>query len=425
MEAKKFGFAHDASPAFKFDPTDADIVAHYLLPRGLGIPNPHAHAIIDDDPRSLPPWDLLAKHGHTVAGDQAVHAFFFGPPTDASKNGGRKGRTVEGGGTWQGQKGADETITLLRPGGGEVDIVYKRYNLTFKHLGRCTGYVMHEYEIVSPPLPGGTVLSRIKFKAPKKAAPPVADAQQAVLHASPTDPKQACPSYGYDAARGEQFAGAQDGYYYAPAAPPTYNLPMGEYDSNYNTAQADVLYGGATGETAGTCYDPSNQYQAEDGYYYAPAAPPRYDPPMGEYDNNNYYNADEMMSCGDGILSAQADGFYGGGTVETASTYCDPSSGVPEYGGKYIDYYGEYQHDPSNQYLQAGDAAVMCEEFISEQSTGALCGNSDNGSVTGTEASADSTISLCDDITFYNMMFGIGGDDNLCEQRDAGHPAKG
>jgi hypothetical protein len=136
MEAKKFGFSLDASPAFKFDPTEADIVAHYLLPRALGIPNPHAHAIIDDDPRSLPPWDLLVKHGHAAGGDQSVHAFFFGPPTDASKNGGRKGRTVKGGGTWQGQKGADETITLLRPGGGEVDIVYKRYNLTFKHLGR-------------------------------------------------------------------------------------------------------------------------------------------------------------------------------------------------------------------------------------------------------------------------------------------------
>jgi hypothetical protein len=71
---------------------------------------------------------------------------------------------------------------------------------------------------------------------------------------------------------------------------------------------------------------------------------------------------------------------------------------------------------------------VTCEEFISEQPTGALGGNSDNGSVMGTEASAhssDSTISLCHDITFYNMMFGIGGDDNFCEQRDAGDPAKG
>jgi hypothetical protein len=66
----------------------------------------------------------------------------------------------------------------------------------------------------------------------------------------------------------------------------------------------------------------------------------------------------------------------------------------------------------------------MREKFISEQPTGALCGNSDNGSVMGTEASAESTISLshdnCDDITFYNMLFGIGGDDNKCEQRDAG-----
>jgi hypothetical protein len=108
----------------------------------------------------------------------------------------------------------------------------------------------------------------------------------------------------------------------------------------------------------------------------------------------------------------------------------DPSSYVPECGDEYRDYYGEYQqwrdqHNPSSQY-PAGDAAVTCEEFISEQPTSALCGNIDNCSVLGTEASAHSTVSLCDggedkcdDITFYNMLFGIGGD----EQKDAADPA--
>ncbi|KAM0825740.1 hypothetical protein ACQ4PT_069348 [Festuca glaucescens] len=233
MEAKKFGFGLDMPPAFKFDPTDADIVAHYLLPRALGIPNPHDHAIIKDvDPGKVPPWEILERCGYggqAAAENHAVHAFFFCPPTDASHNGGRKSRTVPGGGVWQGQKGTEETITLLGPAGDEVDVRYKRYNLTFMHRGRPSGYVMHEYVILSPPFPG-TVLTRIKLKAKKN----VADAQQVVLQLP--DTSQTDPSYDYEyhaaAADGEGFAGSQDaalddsnGHDYTPL-PLQYDLPV-------------------------------------------------------------------------------------------------------------------------------------------------------------------------------------------------------
>ncbi|KAM3272906.1 hypothetical protein ACQJBY_042768 [Aegilops geniculata] len=164
MEASRFGFGRDMAAAFKFDPTDADIVASYLLPRAVGLAEPHGreHAVIDDDPMSLPPWDLMEKHNHGTS-DQA---FFFGPP----RNGGRVTRVVpgKGGGTWQGQNGRVGTVTLFCDGdgdgarAGEVDISYRRYDLTYKRAGdkAPSGWVMSEYQITSPPLLS-TVLTRI------------------------------------------------------------------------------------------------------------------------------------------------------------------------------------------------------------------------------------------------------------------------
>jgi hypothetical protein len=210
MEASKFGFGATTPPAFVFNPTDADIVAHYLLPRALGLHNPHAHAIIEDDPCSAPPWEVLKRHGH----EDSDHAFFFGPPTDASS------RTVRGG-VWQRRKGKvhEDAVTLVHPaGGGEVDIRYRRHELDFSVAKReCerAGYVMHEYQIVSPPLPG-TVLTRIKVH--KNAyRPPAADADAGGADGQHADlqvpgPEQPGPSHEHDApTNGDGFAGAQDG----------------------------------------------------------------------------------------------------------------------------------------------------------------------------------------------------------------------
>jgi hypothetical protein len=423
MEASKFGFGLDMPPAFKFDPTDADIVAHYLLPRALGIPNPHDHAIIKDfDPGKDPPWDILRRADDE---NHAIHAFFFCPATDASKNGGRKCRTVPKAGVWQGQKGTEETITLLAPGGGgEVDIRYKRYNLTFIHLGRPSGYVMHEYEILSPPFPG-TVLTRLKLKAKKNAdGPPVANAQaQPVVPPQLPHTHQTGPSYDYQYHAAAGFAaGAQDaalydsnGYDYAP--PLEYDLPVCEYDNNYyynaaemmdtngegfTGAQADPFYGGGTVETAGDyyCYDPSNYVSQCGG--------------AGEYDNN-CYNAAEMMSNGERFTGARADACCGGGIAEVAAEYYDPSSNyVPECAGEYSDYCVEYQQQQgaSNQY-QAEDTAGMCTGgggFIGEQQAAAHHDNSDKGRV----AHSTDDIALYNNYDPSNYVPECGGEQNYC-----------
>jgi hypothetical protein len=170
MEAARFGF--DFPPAYKFDPTDADLVAHYLLPRAIGFPNPKAHAIIDDDPCSCPPWELLRRHGH----EGSDQAFFFGPPRDPA---GRARRAVRpglgggGGGLWRGQKATEADLVVFRRGGGaQLKLRFRRNNLSYQHNGDANtrGWVMHEYHILHPKPHPGAVLSRIRItdKAKKK-----------------------------------------------------------------------------------------------------------------------------------------------------------------------------------------------------------------------------------------------------------------
>ncbi|KAF7021453.1 hypothetical protein CFC21_034403 [Triticum aestivum] len=417
MEASKFGFGPDTPPAFKFDPTDADIVAGYLLPRALGLPNPYAHAIIEDDPASAPPWELLRRH---YGSGRVDHAFFFGPPA----NGRRKSRTIKGAGVWQGQKGSQGTVTLLRPGGGELDVTYKRYDLTFcraKH-GGSTGYVMHEYEIISPPLPG-TVLSRVNInKHPKK--------KRAAAGERPGT------SYQYDASA----------------------MPSDSSGFSFSDAQAGALCGGNGGgmPDAG-CYYARLKYAFPED-----CCLPATDQPGASY------NAAAMNSDGQGFAGAQVDAFSGGGMVDTDAAYNN--------------YYGQYQEvapwscqlgqsHNHGQYL-SGDAAVMRshgEGFSvqqpagalscyvenaalmcsgGEQQAGALCGYNNTGSVMPTEG-ASSTISLRDggengdkinDVLFgnhdgefnremsdqeiYDVLFGDNYDGHVnCEQSDAGDAA--
>jgi hypothetical protein len=164
MEAWRFGFSRFSGfPAFKFDPTDADIVASYLLPRAL-YGRGHA-AVIQDDVSRCEPWTLMREHGHAAS----AHAFFVHDHGNVGGGGGRRKvqRAVKnGGGVWRIQKGEEATLTIVRGGGGgggELDVVYKRRNLSFHRRGESSssGWVMHEYEITSPPLPA-TVLSRIR-----------------------------------------------------------------------------------------------------------------------------------------------------------------------------------------------------------------------------------------------------------------------
>jgi len=169
MEARRFGFGASMPPANKFDPTDEDIVAQYLLPRAVGVPNAYEHAVIDDDPYSCPPWELLRRHGH-AGSDQA---FFFVPPRDMSRNAGRVSRVVNPaapggvGGVWRGQKGEDKVLVIVRGDarGPELTVTFRRYNLSYYRKGdrRSSGWVMHEYHVVHPELRPGAVVARIKI----------------------------------------------------------------------------------------------------------------------------------------------------------------------------------------------------------------------------------------------------------------------
>ncbi|KAF0902532.1 hypothetical protein E2562_017930 [Oryza meyeriana var. granulata] len=99
----------------------------------------------------------MHEHGH----DASAHAFFVHDRPGS----GRRDRVVKnGGGVWRLQKSEEATLTILRDGGGgELDVAYKRRNLSFHRASEraSTGWVMHEYEITSPPLLT-TVLSRIR-----------------------------------------------------------------------------------------------------------------------------------------------------------------------------------------------------------------------------------------------------------------------
>jgi hypothetical protein len=193
MEAWRFGF--DPSlfpPACKFDPTDTDIVVHYLLPRALGVRNPYEHAVIDADPCSCPPWEFMRRNGH---GD-SDHAFFFAPPRARGKRPVRvvsPGKDDGIGGRWDAQKSTETSIVLVRcgPGGGaEVPIKYKRCNLSYYHGDEpsTSGWVMHEYQITVPPRLSRTVLSRVKVTDRGKQRLKDAGGPQQVVVPDPDQP---------------------------------------------------------------------------------------------------------------------------------------------------------------------------------------------------------------------------------------------
>ncbi|KAF0902533.1 hypothetical protein E2562_017931 [Oryza meyeriana var. granulata] len=67
----------------------------------------------------------MHEHGH----DASAHAFFVHDRPGS----GRRDRVVKnGGGVWRLQKSEEATLTILRDGGGgELDVAYKRRNLSF------------------------------------------------------------------------------------------------------------------------------------------------------------------------------------------------------------------------------------------------------------------------------------------------------
>ncbi|KAF8731004.1 hypothetical protein HU200_016884 [Digitaria exilis] len=303
MEASRFGF--NLPPSYKFDPTDTDIVAHYLLPRAVGFPNPYAHAVIDADPCSCPPWELMRRHGHGDT-DQAL---FIGPPRDPERRNKRADRTVAAGeddgvgGTWDGQKSELTRLVLLRGGaggGGEMEITYKRHHLSYYHdddgggarkkkkrRSSTSGWVMYDYQIVEPEHLSGVVLSRIKItdrskktkkkKKKGKRKQPAAGGELMKVVLPPGGPDQAGPSNyylppgpdeagpsNYYAAPGQEQVGPSN--YYAQPGPDEAG-PSKYYDAPPVTGGEE--YGGfVMGDDTGGCYvgGGGSNYTSYEGY---------------------------------------------------------------------------------------------------------------------------------------------------------------
>ncbi|TVU46636.1 hypothetical protein EJB05_06183, partial [Eragrostis curvula] len=111
MEARRFGFGDELPAAFKFDPTDSDI---------------------------------NVRTGRVV------------PPGEDGGVGGK----------WQGQRAQEGDLVLVRGGDGggdQIELRYKRYNLSYCRDGedKTSGWVMREYQIIDPPLL--PVLARVKI----------------------------------------------------------------------------------------------------------------------------------------------------------------------------------------------------------------------------------------------------------------------
>ncbi|PUZ61407.1 hypothetical protein GQ55_4G273700 [Panicum hallii var. hallii] len=134
-------------PGFLFAPEDGDVVAHYLLRRILGQALPLDGLILDDDPLSAPPWELLERNGCKD------DAFFFALGQAKSGKGSRQKRTCAGGGFWNGERSCVDGEKLRIPGpGGADEVAWRKKALSFQEGGEkgSTGWVMHEYAITAP-----------------------------------------------------------------------------------------------------------------------------------------------------------------------------------------------------------------------------------------------------------------------------------
>ena len=133
---------------FLFAPEDGDVIEQYLLRRILGQPLPLDGLILDDDPLSAPPWELLARNGCKD------DAFFFALGQARSGKGSRQKRTCAGGGFWNGERTCvdGEKLRVAVPGGAGAEVVWRKKALSFQEGGEkgSTGWVMHEYAITAP-----------------------------------------------------------------------------------------------------------------------------------------------------------------------------------------------------------------------------------------------------------------------------------
>ncbi|KAF7033143.1 hypothetical protein CFC21_044265 [Triticum aestivum] len=131
----------------EFEPTEDELVLHFLRPQLRGFAPRVAGAVVEADPCASPPWELLARHGLLRRG----HGYFF-----AARRRGKVRRTPEGGGgAWMHSGNKEDRRSVTELG------VVARWTMTrycFYLRGgdgaqqgrRSTGWVMSEYEITDP-----------------------------------------------------------------------------------------------------------------------------------------------------------------------------------------------------------------------------------------------------------------------------------
>ncbi|KAF7026021.1 hypothetical protein CFC21_038161 [Triticum aestivum] len=132
-----------------FEPTEDELVLHFLRPQLRGFAPRVAGAVVEADPCAAPPWDLLERHGLLRRG----HGYFF----HARRRG--KGGPVQvrrtplgGGGTWMhsGNREDRRSVTELGVVARWSMTRYCFYARDSAQGRRSTGWVMSEYEITDP-----------------------------------------------------------------------------------------------------------------------------------------------------------------------------------------------------------------------------------------------------------------------------------
>ncbi|KAJ1288378.1 hypothetical protein BS78_02G085200 [Paspalum vaginatum] len=130
-------------PGFAFGPSDEVAVGCYLLPRLLGWPFPVQidGMIVEDDPLSAPPWELLERNG------RKEDAFFFAEGQARDGKGSRQKRTCAGGGWWEGQKTSAEGDKMPVLDGSGREAAWRKKVFNFHGGGDAKkgsmGWVMH------------------------------------------------------------------------------------------------------------------------------------------------------------------------------------------------------------------------------------------------------------------------------------------
>ena len=130
-----------------FEPTEDELVLHFLRPQLRGFAPRVPGAVVEADPCAAAPWEVLARHGLLQHG----HGYFFASRRRRGKTQVR--RTPPGsGGAWMhsGNRGQGQSVTEMGVVARWSRTTYCFYVLGGEEGRRSTGWMMAEYEITDP-----------------------------------------------------------------------------------------------------------------------------------------------------------------------------------------------------------------------------------------------------------------------------------